>query len=167
MSTESTSSRRSFLKGGAIAAAPLAACVPAAAMAESEHKARAQRLQDEADIRALHQAWLRKVATSSDAAALFADQKAARLPEAVRCVAADHAGEGDRIDVAANGQRAAGRFATLVELETELPRDSTLAQMAHAQGGGVVRTVERRAMSASYIKVDGAWTIATLELAKV
>jgi hypothetical protein len=163
MSTASTSSRRAFLKGGAIAAAPLAVAVPAA-MAEGDHRARAQRLQDEAEIRALHQAWLRKMATSSDASALFAGAKAASLPKSVRGVAADHAGEADRIDVAADGLRASGRFATLVDLETELPRDTTLAQMAHAQGQGVVRTTERRTLHASYVKAAGGWAIARVEL---
>ena len=164
MSTQSTSSRRAFLKGGAIAAAPLAVAVPAAALAEGEHRAKAQRLQDEAEIRALHQAWLRKLATSADASALFADPKAARLPKSVRGVAADHAGEADHIEVAADGLRASGRFATLVELETELPRDTTLAQMAHAQGQGVVRATERRTLHASYLKEEGGWVIARLEL---
>jgi hypothetical protein len=167
MTAQSTSSRRSFLKGGAIAAAPLAVAVPAAALAENEHRARAQRLQDEADIRALHQAWLRKIATSSDTSMLFADPKAGRLPKTVRGVSADHAGEEDRIEVAADGLRASGKFATVVELETELPRDNTLAQMAHAQGQGVVRINERRMLHASYVKVAGAWTIAGLELAAV
>ena len=164
MSTPATSSRRSFLKGGAIAAAPLAVAVPAVAMAESEHKARAQRLQDEADIRALHQAWLRKVATSSDASMLFANPKMAGLPEPARGVSADHAGDADRIEVAVDGLNASGHFAALVELETELPRDTTLAQMAHAQGGGVVRATQRRLLRAHYIKAGGAWAIERLEL---
>ncbi len=165
MSASTTSSRRSFLKGGAIAAAPLAVAVPAAALADGEHRARAQRLQDEAEIRALHQAWLRKVATSSDASALFADPMAARLPKAVRGVAADHAGREDHIEVAADGLSALGRFATLLEIETELPRDSTLMQMAHAQGGGIVRRSESRTLHASYAKTNGAWAIRKLELA--
>ena len=164
MSIQTTSSRRAFLKGGAIAAAPLAVAVPAAAMAESEHKARAQRLQDEAEIRALHQAWLRKVATSVDASMLFADPKAARLPATVRGVSADHAGHEDLIEVAADGLSASGRFAMLVELEAELPCDGTLAQMAHAQGGGVVRHGEPRTLQARYVRVRGAWAIASLAL---
>ena len=167
MSTQSTSSRRSFLKGGAIAAAPLAMAVPAAAMAESEHKARAQRLQDEAEIRALHQAWLRKVAAGMDASVLFANPGLARLPKAVRGVAADHAGHEDRIEVAVDGLRASGGFATLVDLETELPRDTTLTQMAHAQGEGVTRHTERRLLEAQYVKTNGAWAIAALQLRRL
>ena len=163
MSAPATSSRRSFLKGGAIAAAPLAAAIPVAAMAESEHKARAQRLQDEAEIRALHQAWLRKIATGQDASALFAGPKATRLDRAVQGVAADHAGE-DQIEVANGGLYATGRFAILADVETELPRTGTLSQMAHLQGGGRVRTIEPRTLHASYVKANGAWAIARLEL---
>ncbi len=164
MSAPATSSRRSFLKGGAVAAAPLAAAIRVGAMAESEHKARAQRLQDEGEIRALHQAWLRKLATGQDASVLFADATTAKLPRTVRGVAADHAGAADRIEVTADGLRASGRFAALVDLETELPRDTTLAQMAHVQGEGVVRASERWMLHASYLKANGAWAIARLEL---
>ena len=163
MSASATSSRRSFLKGGAIAAAPLAVVVPAAALAESEHRARAQRLQDEAEIRALHRTWLRKIATGADASALFADVQAARLDKSVQRVAADHAGE-ERIELAPDGLRASGRFAMQVDRETELPHTGTLAQMAHLQGGGRVRATERRALHATYLKWDGEWVIATLKL---
>ena len=164
MSAPATSSRRSFLKGGAIAAAPLAVAIPAAALAGEDHKARAQQLQDKAEIGALHQAWLRKVATGSDASALFADATAARLPKAIRGVSADHAAEADQIEVAADGLRASGRFAVIAEVETELPRDSTLAQMAHAQGEGVARTTAPRTLQVNYVKADGAWAIVTLRL---
>ncbi len=163
MSAASTSSRRSFLKGGAIAAAPLAAAIPAAALADSEHRARAQRLQDEAEIRALHRAWLRKLTTGADASGLFATPEASRLDKTVRSVAADHAGE-ERIEIAPGGLQAAGRFPTLLELETELPRIGTLSEMAHLQGGGRVRTSEARTLHASYVKREGAWAIARLEL---
>ena len=163
MSPQSTSSRRSFLKAGAIVAAPLAVVAPAAALAENEHKARAQRLQDEAEIRALHAAWLRNVARGQDVSALFADAGMARLDKAVQGIAADHSG-GEHIEVAADGLRATGRFAMRVDLETELPHTGTLAQMAHLQGGGRVRTTEGRTLQASYLKRNGGWAIAGLEL---
>ena len=118
MSASATASRRSFLKGGAIAAAPLAVGVPAIAVADNEHKARAQRLQDEAEIRALHAAWLRKVATGEDASGLFADAKASRLDRSIQAVSADHTGHPDRIEIAADGLIASGRFAVLADLQT-------------------------------------------------
>ena len=167
MSATATSSRRSFLKGGAVVAAPLAVAIPAAALAAEDHKARARRLQDEAEIRSLHQAWLRKLATGADASGLFADARAARLDPEVHGVSADHAGEADRIEVAADGLRASGRFATLVELQTELPKTTTLTQMAHLQGGGVVRHAERRTLHASYVKRNGAWAIEKVDLKAV
>ena len=163
MSASANASRRSFLKGGAIAAAPLAAALPATALADSEHKARAQRLQDEAEIRTLHAAWLRKLSTGADASGLFADPKAARLDESFRSVVADHSGE-ELIELAGDGLRASGRFPILVELETELPRTGTLAQMAHLQGGGRVLTTEPRTLHASYVKQKGTWAISKLEL---
>ena len=163
MSASATGSRRSFLKGGAIAAAPLAVALPAAALAESEHRARGQRLQDEAEIRALHAAWLRKQATGQDASALFADARAARLDETVQSVVADHAGE-EHIELGADGLRASGRFAMQVDLETELPHTGTLAQMARLQGGGRVRRTESRTLHASYVKQSGAWMIGKLDL---
>ena len=164
MSTPATSSRRSFLKGGAIAAAPLAVAIPAAALAAEDHKARAQQLQDRAEIAALHQAWLRRLATGADASALFADARAGRLEPIIQVISADHAGEADRIEVAADGLSASGRFAVVAELQTELPKTTTLTQMAHLQGGGAVRTTERRVIRASYVKADGAWAIRRLEL---
>lgn len=164
MSAQSTSSRRSFLKGGAIAAAPLAVALPAAALAAEDHRARARRLQDEVEIAALHQAWLRKLATSLDASPLFAGAKAARLDPAIQRVSADHAGEADRIEVAADGLSARGQFAVIVDLESQLPHAGTVAQMARLQGGGVVRHAEGRTLHASYVKQAGAWAIAEMEL---
>ena len=166
MSATATSSRRSFLKGGAVAAAPLAVAIPAAALAAEDHKARARRLQDEAEIRSLHQAWLRKLATSQDASGLFVDPDAARLDPAVQGVSADHTGEEDRIEVAADGLKATGRFAVTVELETALPHAGTVGQMARLQGGGVVRHAERQMLHVSYLKQADTWAISKLELAK-
>jgi len=167
MTTNTVSTRRSLLKGGALLAAPLAVGASAAAIAEDGRKARLERLEDEAAIRALHQAWLRRINTGAreDAAELFADPKRAAFDKAVRGVAADHAAEPDAIKVAADGARAAGRFHCAVEIETEIPKDGALAQMAHAQGGGFIRHTERRVLKADYVKADGAWAIAKVEFA--
>lgn len=166
MTQDSAASRRAFLKGGALAAAPLAAAAPALAMAANSQTARLSRLEDEAAIRDLHQAWLRRINTGAaqDAGELFADRKAVRFDEAVRGIAADHAGAPDSIELAADAQSAAGRYACAVEIETDIAEDCTLVQMAHAQGGGVVRHTERRVLRASYVKTGGVWAIATLAL---
>jgi hypothetical protein len=170
MTNDTTSTRRSFLKGGALLAAPLAAvAAPAAILADDELKARVARLENEAAIRELHQAWLRRVnAGAADAVtSLFADGKGAALDHAVRGIAPDHAGKPDAIEVAADGRSAAGRFHCAVEIETAIAQDCTLAQMARAQGGGFVRRTERRVLKVEYVKASGAWAIAKAEFAPV
>jgi hypothetical protein len=168
MTKDTTSTRRSFLKGGALLAAPLAAAaVPAVVMADDELKARLARLENEAAIRELHQTWLRRFNTEAldDAGTLFADPKAAALDPYVRSIAADHSGKPDAIEVAADGERATGLFYCAVEIENAIAQDCTLARMAHAQGGGFVRRTERRVLNAEYVKASGAWAIAKVEFA--
>jgi hypothetical protein len=160
MSDKSTSSRRAFLKGAAIAAAPVAAASAASAVSADERHARLARLEAEAQVRALHQDWLRKVNAGDPA-------EAKRLHETVSRVDADHAGAPDEIKLLASGLRAEARYACVVETAVERPRDCTLAQMAHAQGEGLIRTRERRVLKASYVKAEGGWAIQTLRLAPV
>ncbi len=168
-STDTTSTRRSFLKGGALLAAPLAAALPAAVVADDGLKARLEKLEDEAAIHKLHQAWLRRINTGAGDAAtpLFADPEGAAFDKSVRSIAPDHAGQPDAIEVAADGTSAAGRFHCAVEIETTIAQDCTLARMAHAQGGGFVRRTERRVLKVEYVKASGAWAIAKVEFASV
>jgi len=167
MGADKASTRRSFLKVGALAAAPLAAAASAEALAADRQTARLQALEDEAAVRDLHQAWLRRInaGDAKEAARLFADPRRAAAPEGVRSIAADHAAEPDLLELAADGRSASGRFHCVVETEAAIPRDCTLAQMAHAQGGGFVRRAERRVLKAAYVKAGGGWAIARLELA--
>ena len=169
MSTQSISTRRSLLKGGAFLAAPLAVAAPAAAMADDARKARLAHLEAEAAIRELHRNWLQRINTGAreDAALLFADPERAAFDKAVRGIATDHAGEPDAITIAADGRSANGRFHCAVEVETAIPPESTLAQMAHVQGGGFVRHTERLVLKADYVKADGAWSIAKVEFTPV
>lgn len=168
MSRGIDSTRRSFLKGGALLAAPLAAAVPAALVADDGLRARLAKLEDEAAIRDLHHAWLRRVNTRADEvtgagdtiAPLFADTEGATSNQAVRSIAADHAGEPDAIEIAVDGKSAVGRFPCSVEIESAIVQDCTLARMAHAQGGGFVRRTERRVLTVEYVKADGVWAIA-------
>ena len=161
--TDTVSTRRALLKGGALLAAPLAAGAASAAIADDARRSRLARLEDEAAIRDLHQAWLRRINTG---AADDAHSHAA-LDKAIRGLTADHAGEPDAIKVAADGLSATGRFHYAVEIESEIPKDSTLAQMAHAQGGGHVRRTERRVLKAEYVKAKGLWAIGKVELLMV
>jgi hypothetical protein len=171
--TNSTrSTRRSFLKRGALLAAPLAVAAPAAVIADDGLKTRLARLEDEAAIRELHHAWLRQVNVSAGAGAgdaataLFAGEGTAPH-QALRSIAADHAGEPDAIEVAADSTRAVGRFQCAVEIENAIAQDCTLARMARAQGGGFVRQTERRMLKVEYKKIGGAWAIAKVEFAPI
>lgn len=175
MTKDTDSTRRSFLKSGALLAAPLAAAVPAALVADDGLRARLVRLEDEAAIRELHQSWLRRVNTRADEvtgagdpiAPLFGDARGGAPDQAVRSIAASHAGEPDAIKIAADGKSAIGRFQCAVEIENAIAQDCTLARMAHAQGGGFVRRSERRALKVEYVKADGVWAIAKVDLASI
>lgn len=169
MEQDSNSTRRSFLKGGVIIAAPLITVgAPAAAMAADDTRERLARLEDEAAIRALHQGLLRRLNSSPPgaAASLFAEPSKARIDESLQAVAADHAGEADSIEIAADGKNASGRFACLVETHTMIPPTNTLAQMAHAQGEGYVSEKQRRVLTTDYVKTPNGWAIATLDFAQ-
>ena len=161
MSKNTTSTRRTFLKGGALWVAPIAAAsAPAVALAhdvssDNGLRARVAHLEDEAALRELHQSWLRQV---------NADEGRALLDGTIRRMTADLAGAAEKIEIAADGRSATGIFDYAVELETRLPEDSTLAQMAHAQGHGAVRRAERRVLTVDYIKASGTWKIARVAL---
>ncbi len=156
MTQDSTPSRRTFLKGGALLAAPIAAPACAVALADDGLRARIKRLEDEAALRELHDGWLRQV-NAGERHALLGD---AVLGDAVRRITADHAGAPDRIEVAADGRSAVGRFDCAVEAEMPLAKDCTLAQMAHLQGHGTLRRTERRMLTVHYVKAGGGWQIA-------
>jgi hypothetical protein len=146
-----TPTRRRFLKGSALLAAPIAvASVSATALAEEGLKARVKHLEDEAEIRALHESWLRHI---------NAGERHPLLDSAVRRITAHLAGAPDRIEVAADGRSAVGSFDYSVDAETPLAGDCTLVQMAHAQGHGTMLRTERRIFTIDYAKSDGTWKI--------
>jgi hypothetical protein len=156
MTQNKTATRRTFLKGGALLAAPIAVTSTAAVvMADDRLAHRVAHLEDEAAIRSLHGSWLRQV---------NAGEHDTRLDASVSRITADHAGAADRIEVAADHQSAVGLFDYAVELETPLAQDSTLAQMAHVQGYGVTRRIERRLLTVSYTRSRGAWAIGKIAL---
>jgi hypothetical protein len=167
MTTDSTSTRRSFLKRGAVLATPLAVGLPASVMADEGLKARLARLEDEAAIRELHQKWMRQISTGAldQAASPYARPEVAKFDQTVRGIAPDHSGQPEALEVAAGGTSAVGRFDCAVEIAAAIVQDCTLAQMAHAQGGGFVRRTERRVLRVEYAKTSGAWAIAKVEFA--
>jgi hypothetical protein len=165
MTVKTKSTRRSFLKRGAILAAPLAAAAPAAIMTDDDLKARLERLENEAAIRALHQRWLRKINSGEAVLPLSRARVGNGDTENVRAIAPDHSAPPDAIEVAAHGGTATGWFRCIVEIETPITQDCTLARMAHAQGSGFVRRTERRLLSVKYLENSGAWSISSAELA--
>jgi ketosteroid isomerase-like protein len=167
MTEKSISTRRAFLKGSAIIAAPLAAIgAPAAAALADDSKARLARLEDEKAIRALHGSWLRLVNAGnySGAAQLYTDDKCSCALAGIASVAPDHGGAEDSLAFARDGQRASASYATQIEVETMIAPDNTLAQMLHAQGEGTIRTREARTLRADYVRTrGGGWAIAKLD----
>lgn len=166
MSDDREATRRAFLKGGAVLAAPLAMTMPAAAIAADDRIARLQRLEDEAAIRALHQDWLRRVnSCDADRATLSATARAGGCLDGALCgVTSAPDVQGDRVEIAADGKRAVGRFRCVIEMESRIAPDSTLAQMALAQGGGVIRAQAVRLVRADYVKAGDRWAIADIAL---
>lgn len=155
MSNHTTPTRRMFLKGGALLAAPIAAASVTAIALAKDHTSdalnvRVRRLEDAAAIREVHRSWLRQI---------DAGRGTALLGGSVTQVTPDHAGRADSIEIAPDGNGATGRFDCLVERETRLPEDSTLGQMAHAQGTGTVRNTERLTLTVEYVRKSGVWTI--------
>lgn len=152
----SNSSRRSFLKAGALVATPLAVGLPAVALAkEGQGDAKLSRLEDDAAIRRLHQDWLRQA------------HRGAQIDPSLHSIAPDPAGAPDAIEIAADGTRASGRYACTVETITALALDSTFAQMAHAQGGGSARTSERLILKVDYAKTADGWQVAGTRFAAI
>jgi len=165
MTAKTKSTRRSFLKRGAILAAPLAAAAPAAIMTDNDLKARLARLENEAAIRALHQRWLHQINSGEALLPLSPSRIGNKDTENVSTIAPDHSAPFDAIEVAAHGGTATGRFRCTVEIETPIAQDCTFARMAHAQGSGFVRRTERRLLSVKYVESSGAWSISSAELA--
>lgn len=169
MTGKPMTSRRSFLKSGAIVAAPLAvvgAPAAAAAMAEDGSRARLARLEDTRAIEALNRAFLRQFNTSGAeaTAALFADGKAPDLAHGTSGLALEDAGEPEHFELAGDGARATAHYACMVETEHALEGDHTLIQMARLQGNSAHRSSERRLLKADYVRRESGWAIERIRL---
>jgi hypothetical protein len=168
MSKTNTTSRRSFLKSGAIAAAPIAAVgVPAAALANDGSKAKLARLEDERAILELHAALLRRVNTAGLATSgeFFASGKAPSLGKGLRSIAPDPTGESPALTFSEDGGRATQSQAVRVGIAAELEGEGTLVQMARLQGNALEAEVLPRTLVADYVREEGGWAIEKLRLA--
>jgi hypothetical protein len=165
MSTTSETSRRAFLKTGAIAAAPLAAVgVPVAALAADGSKAKLARLEDERAIGELHAKLLRRLDTGA-AGELFASGKAPKLDPGVRGIAPDHSAEPGAIAFSDDGRRASQRQPVKVEIAQELEGEGTLIQMARLQGNTLALAVLPKTLVAQYVRGTNGWAIESIAFA--
>jgi hypothetical protein len=162
------STRRNFLKFGAMAAAPFVAATPAAAARLGDDSAaKLARLEAMNAMRDVHGAFVRAVNARrpADAAALFADPKAASLDSTLTGLAADPAAA-ETWDIAADGRSATLRTAMTVKTETPL-LPCPLVEMAKLQGEGVCRQTASRTLETAFVKTeDGAWKIERAALAE-
>lgn len=168
MSKTTQTSRRSFLKSGALVAAPVAAIgIPGAAMAEDGSKAALARLQDERAIEALNRDFLRAFNSSgaNGTARLFADGKAPKLAKGISKLNLDLAAEPSNFAIAEDGASAAVRYECAVELSEELEGQETIVQMARIQGNSPGVHMARKTLSAHYARQGDGWLITRLELA--
>jgi len=153
MTMNQSTSRRSFLKTGAIAAAPLAMAAPAAALADDGSRARLARLEDEKALAALHREVMAQVNRG--------DRK---LAGGLTGLAGDPAHE-LQIAFSGDGRRATCRRACTASFRTEFTGASTLEQMHRLQGQGLHEREEARVLVTEYVKRKDGWAIEALRLA--
>ncbi len=159
-----TTDRRSFLKTGAIVAAPLAVAAPAAALADDGSRARLARLEDERAVEALQRKFLRHLNGAGDCGEFIASSDAVDLGEGLRAIAEDISHEAS-VELAEDGRTATARCQCRIERETEFAGDSTLEQMARFQGQGSHRFAEERVLAMEFAKDRDGWKIAAARLA--
>jgi len=164
MDKTSATDRRSFLKTGAIVAAPLAVAAPVAAMAGDDSRAKLARLEDERAIEALQRKFLRHLNGTGDCGEFIASSDAVELGEGLRAIAED-IGHEATLELSEDGLSARTRCACRVEREAAFTGDSTLEQMARFQGQGSHRFEERRTLATEFVKGKHGWAIARARLA--
>lgn len=151
--------RRSFLKAGAIVAAPLAAAAPVAALAADDSRARLARMEDERAIEGLHRKFLRHLNGAGDCNEFIASSDAVRLGHGMRSIAEDMGHEAT-LELAEDGRSATARCACCVEREVEFTGDTTIERMARFQGQGSHRHQEQRVLTTEFVKAESGWRIA-------
>lgn len=167
MSKDVTTSRRSFLKSGAIAAVPLvvAAAPAAAALADDGSKARLLRMEDERAIEALNRAFQRQFNAGRVSGDLFASGKTPKFAKGMTGLRLDAAAEPEQFTISDDGARASARIACTAEFQSELEGEGTFLDMARLQGNGPVRLSEARAFVGNYVMTENGWAIERIELA--
>jgi hypothetical protein len=154
--------RKFFIGAGATLAAPLGVTAVLAGYGEGngERSALLAALDDSNAIRVVLQRYVRLVSAGAPAelAELFADPARAAVDASIRSLAAD----ADANIALADGT-ATARVPCTVDTATPIESGGTLVEMARLQGDGVVKSSEKRVLSSSLVKIDGAWKIERLE----
>jgi hypothetical protein len=149
--------RRSFLKSGALVAAPLAVAAPVAALAADDSRAKLARLEDERAIEALHRRFLRHVNGAGDASQTMTSG-ALDLGEGLRSVAEDMH-QDVTLELSDDSLSATARCTCLVEREIAFTGDTTVERMARFQGQGSHRHTERRVLATHFAKSQDGWRV--------
>jgi hypothetical protein len=157
MMDKNTTSRRSFLKAGAIVATPVVAIAPVAVLADDGSRARLVRLEDERAIETLHREFLRGLNGGQN-------RPGVDLGEGLHSIAGDPATD-TVIELAEDGHTAHARHACLIERQTEFTGHSTLERMARFQGQGSHVHEEHRVLATELVKGKDGWRIARASLA--
>jgi hypothetical protein len=164
MSETPSTDRRSFLKTGALVAAPLAAVAPVAALAGDDSRTKLARLEDERAIEALQRKFLRHVNGAGDGSGFIASADGVDLGEGLRSIAEDHGREAV-LELSEDGRTARARCACRVEREVAFTGDSTIEQMLRFEGQASHRHEEQRTLATEFVKGKDGWTIARATLA--
>lgn len=166
MSKTIDTSRRNFLKAGALVAAPVAAVsIPAAALADDGSRAALARLQDERAIERLTSDFLRRFNASGakGTGKLFTNGDAPALGEAVRKLAREDGAS--ELAIAEDGSSATARIACKVDLAEQLEGSETIVQMARLQGNAARIRSTRKTLMAQFSRRAEGWLISDLRLA--
>lgn len=162
--THMATDRRSFLKTGAIVAAPLAAAAPISVLARDDSAAKLARLEDERAIEALQRRFVRYLNGAGECGEIALSSDAVELGEGLRSIA-EHSGHDAEIELAEDGLSARVRCGCKVERETAFTGDTTLERMARFQGQGSHRRSEERVLATDYVKHAEGWRIARARFA--
>jgi len=157
-------SRRAFLKAGAIVAAPIAALAAPAALAADPSAARLARLEDERAIEALVRGFLRRFNGNGDCAEFVARAGAIRIDPSVQTIREDMR-EDAALNFADDGHTASWSRKAEVELLANFSGNTTLEKMARFQGQGSAHSLAKQRIAAEFARTGESWTITHLTLA--
>lgn len=169
MTGKSMTSRRSFLKSGAVVAAPVAIIATpalAAGMEEDALRSRLARMEDSRAIETLNRRFVHhfNAADRRGLAGLFADGRAPELGQGIAGLVVEEGAQAPEILLTADGNRASATYACRAEVEQALEGSDTLMQMARLQGNSAHRMHQPGQLKADYVRRPEGWVIERIQL---